>query len=92
MHARAWILLSLLTPIALATYSSLAYLSNPSTITLATTLGLALISIVNMDTYYNSGKRRMPFIVRPFHALEAAYYRLSYNSDLNGTSNHGKEE
>jgi hypothetical protein len=58
---------------------------------LAYVVGFAFISLVNFDIYHNSGKRRMPYIVRPFHALEAAYYKLTYNPDLDGTIDHDNE-
>ena len=82
VHLWMWVMLALAAPIAMTVYAILLYLTRPSAENSAYAIGFAVISLVNLDVFYNAGKRRIPYVIRPLHAVESTYRRTKYNPEL----------
>lgn len=69
--------LALALPIALTVYSILI-----AQFVLALALGIS--SAVNIDLFYNSNRRpkEIPYIMRPYLMLEAAYFKRAFDPKL----------
>lgn len=91
-HWWAWLLAAIMAPIGLTAYAIIEFLSSPSMIRLAYSIGFGLVSFVNVDILYNSGKRNMPYVFRPFHLLESVHYKTRYDPSLDGITHNADEK